>query len=213
MISIPINPIRQLSKQDCIPACGAMIAEFVKKPLDYSKFSEGFRRTENGGSTLFELANNLAKTLNAKVKVVFFNYYYFDDTFTNLNTDEQLKYLDQLGLADSYDADPIAHLRSCVESKDVRVEHRFFTIKELNRILEGGSPVVTSPSIKDFRQVKAKLWAGHSIVLNGFDEDVFHYVDPHWDDAKFGQRYKNKEQVYASVTRRKFPIILWVENA
>lgn len=208
---IRINPVKQLTKVDCVPACGVMIANFLQKQIDYDHLISILPRTKNGGVNFFVFIDLLSKLLKVKFHIMFFNYFYFSDGFSALSRSEQAGYLENLQSAKDVDEQNISALMKCVKNENIILHHNFFGTKDIEAQLNKNNPVIASVVIKDFRKTRFPSFATHGIIINGFDSDNFAYVDPHWDDTKFGQREVKKEHLYACIVKKTFPAFAWAE--
>jgi hypothetical protein len=203
---IPVNPIKQKSKVDCVPACGDMILSF----FDRSGVVEGLPRSPIGGCSLFDLASHL-QSKGLKTFVNFTSFYYFDNSFNDLDNQKKLDYLTELNPQFKMDKLHITGLINCVKS-GVGVSHELLTMSSFRPILQKSLPIVTSVKIRTFRQQKFPSGASHAIVINGLSDSMVHYVDPHWTDSKFGQRQIRKDVFFASFAKQDFCIMLWCEK-
>lgn len=209
---IPITPFKQPTNHDCGPACAKMLADHMQIDFDYSKFTNQVVRSETGGIRIPDLVFSMTNYLKKEFNLCFHNYSYFGNDFSDLSQKEQLKYISKLKPNDKNDAKIFAGLTKCIKSNRIKIQHDLFSFDSLENILDKNIPLLSIVYVKDFRRSYLEWDTGHFVLINGYDKDDFHYVDPHPDKSKFGQHKLKKEYFLQAMTRMRFPSVTYINK-
>lgn len=210
MKNLPVPILKQETKFDCGPTCVLMAMEYLGEKLDYVKFSEGIIKV-GGKINIFDLAEKISDYTERKIFIQTFNYHYLEDTFNTLSLQEKREMLEDLTTKKEH-TNIFQALQRCLHKKQIVIEHKLFTLKDIERSITKDIPLIAFVSLQELRKVKLKEWHGHFIIIKGFDETHFYYNNPYWADQKSGDRKIEKVHLYASILKTAFPSILEIEK-
>ena len=213
-------------ESDCGPACANMFLRFFKKDFDYSELKNkilGVSYGDGKGSMLFDIGKFLREN-GIDVKIDFFEFNYFNESFNHLKRELKISYIDDL----------IKQIKIMPESRrrfilnwqleslkqaiisGVTVEHKLLSSAEIENVLKS-SPIIAPINVLILRKSRAidhQKHYGHFLLVKGFDKEYFYFNDPtNLNKENFGEKkIKKEELIISAVNNQQFPAILFADD-
>lgn len=175
---LPIIPIQQADKPDCLLTCLRMVLGYYEIDISPDEF-HSFLTTDPEKSSLMTDNAYFAQTKGLEVDCFAYNLYYTEPKDAELPQEITLKKLEiELdNLADKWYEEQLNSTIRAIKSGVKYIIQRP-NIEVINSYLNLGIPIIASVNSPALYGIKGDPYVSHAIVLSGLENRKIHFVDP-----------------------------------
>jgi len=176
-INLPI--LKQPTNKSCGTTCLRIVLAYHGIEISEKTISKNLIKDQEGGTFITELAR-FAKTLNLKATCFAYNLYLTDpSTDKNIDSQTLINKLEKLknGLKDNWFLEMTESIINTISS-GISYIIKKPNIYLFKSYLRQAIPIIISVNYTSLYNKQGNPFEGHNIILNGFKEDYFWFIDP-----------------------------------